>query len=91
MYHRDCPSCLAALPKYEALARGDRRLGDSSRLLLVEVPPYGSKSVRASENFRHARLSGQREWFVQTPVEIRLKDGKVIGASHDLPSIANNE
>jgi hypothetical protein len=86
MVHHDCPTCLAAIPKYQALARGGG-LGDSGRLLFVEVPPYGDLPVDAGGQIARARLSAEKEWFVQTPVEIQLLNGRVKAASTDLPLV----
>lgn len=84
LYHQDCPKCQAAIPKYEALVQ-QHMLSTSPSVLLVEVPPYGPKHGVDSDN--HVRLTDNREWFVQAPVEITLRDGVVVDASLDLPSI----
>lgn len=86
LYHHDCPQCQEALPKYERLAADALANGDRVRVLLVEVPPYASDVIEFGRAF-HVRLSDKREWFVQSPVEIQLNEGKVVVASHDLPSI----
>jgi hypothetical protein len=46
--------------------------------------PVGAKKVSDPV---HARLSDDREWFVQAPVEIRLRDGEVVDASRELPAV----
>lgn len=84
LYHHDCPKCRAARPKYEALVEKSS-VSTSRSLLLIEVPPYGPEKSANSESY--ARLTNDREWFVQAPVEITLHDGIVTGASLDLPSI----
>ena len=56
-------------------------------MLLVEVPPHGTESRWASEPASRARLTNARDWFVQAPVEVRVRSGRVTAASLDLPSI----
>lgn len=72
LHRHDCAECQEAVPRYEQLAI-------SKNVALVEVPPYGI------QHSKHARLRDDREWFVQTPVEIRLQDGVVVSASTKLP------
>jgi hypothetical protein len=81
MYRVDCPKCEAALPLYEKLAVSGRK-----SVLLLEVPPYAEGPVH-HKSAHHARLTGDREWYVQTPVEIRIHDGTVTLASTELPSL----
>jgi hypothetical protein len=81
LFHRhDCPDCQEATPQYE-------RLAHSRRVALVEVPPYGHELV-GTGRARHARLRNDRNWFIQTPVEVQLNDGVVVSASTKLPAIA---
>ena len=83
LYHHDCPHCQEAVPQYERLAMAD----SDRRVVLIETPPYGVDQTSEGAALR-ARLSDAREWFVQTPVEIRVDEGVVMGASLDLPSVA---
>ncbi|MEX2316623.1 MAG: MauE/DoxX family redox-associated membrane protein [Pirellulales bacterium] len=87
-YHHDCPRCVDALRRYETLGAEGLHAG-ASNVLFVEMPPYEQGGTPSSAIARHVRLSDRREWFVQTPVEIRLADGIVTGASFDLPSVAD--
>jgi uncharacterized membrane protein YphA (DoxX/SURF4 family) len=89
LYHHDCPSCQEATPKYEALAGDLISRGATTRVLLIEVPPHGEAGFAERTSARHARLSDQQEWFIQTPVEILLSDSKVQSTSLDLPSVAD--
>ena len=75
-------------PRYERLAEESVRRGGHKQVVLIEVPPFG-ESENASGPARRTRLSPDREWFVQTPVEIQLRDGKVTLASQGLPSVAD--
>jgi hypothetical protein len=45
-------------------------------IALVEVPPFGDFHPGEAACI-YGRLSDDREWFVQTPVEIKLRDGIV--------------
>ena len=83
LYHHDCPHCQEAVPQYERLATD----GNDRRVVLIETPPYGVAQSPEGAALR-ARLSDAREWFVQTPVEIRVDEGIVVSASLDLPSVA---
>jgi hypothetical protein len=87
MYHHDCPECQEALPKYEELAVDGSMSRRGERVLLLELPPFGERRPQSAGSVVHARLSNEREWFVQAPVEICLKNGQVINASTELPSI----
>jgi hypothetical protein len=73
LHRHDCPACQEAVPRYERLAE------TGSNVALVEVPPYGDASLHESI-CRQARLRNDREWFVQTPLEIHLQDGIVTSA-----------
>lgn len=79
LHRRDCPDCQEAAPQYEGLAA-------SQNVALVEVPPFGHEVINSGPAV-HTRLREERDWFVQTPVEIRLDSGVVVGASTDLPAI----
>ncbi len=89
LYHDACPTCQSALPSYNALAADSANVSEPTHVLLVEVPPYGSWPLDRTTRVQHTRLSERWEWFVQTPVEIQLRDGMVKTVSRELPSIAN--
>jgi hypothetical protein len=75
LFHRhDCPQCQQELSKFEQLAHKER-------VALVEVPPFGDSISPNNGAAMHARLSSEREWFVQTPVQIILENGIVVAAS----------
>jgi hypothetical protein len=84
-YHHGCPRCVEAVSRYIELASESGEPG--SQVLLVEVPPYAREEPADLGAARHVRLSDRREWFVQTPVEIRIEHGKVTGAHPELPSV----
>lgn len=74
LHRHDCPLCQAVIPQFENRAK------NGERIVLVEVPPYGDFEPR-TEACTYRRLKDDHEWFVQTPVEIRLHDG-VVTAVH---------
>lgn len=83
LYHHDCPKCQEALPQYEELAAS----AASAHVLFVQMPPYAHEAFYRPTAATHARLSDEREWFVQAPMEIRVSAGKVVDASGELPSL----
>ncbi len=74
LYHHDCSQCLEVLPEYEQLARKE----PNKLVALVEVPPsvYNNDGGLIGPVL-HGRLHNTKEWFVQTPTEIRLSNGDV--------------
>lgn len=84
LYHHDCPKCQEALPHYEQLALNRAASNEPARVLLVQTPPYAHEESHRPSPATHARLSDDREWFVQTPVEIRLSGGRVVSVSLDV-------
>ena len=90
MHRHDCPKCQEAIPRYEQLAM----LGPNDQVAIVEVPPHDTLHETLSDYCLVGRLSDDRDWFVETPIEIRLADGLVVSASTDLPFLhqqVNNE
>jgi hypothetical protein len=87
VYHSDCPKCRDALLKYVCLAELSASKRGAPGIAFVEVPPYRVDEFTLKDAV-HGRLRDEYEWFVQTPVEIRLSGGKVRFASLDLPSIS---
>lgn len=81
-YHHDCPECREVVPKYEQAAQ--LQAEDGTQIALIEIPPYGDTWAAALPHLVHGRLSEEREWFVQTPVEITLEAGRVTGVSTEL-------
>jgi len=80
LHRHDCPDCQAAVPRYEEFAI-------EQQVALVEVPPFGESHAETNGVAQRGRLSDDREWFVQTPVEIQLSDGIVTSASTKLPAL----
>jgi len=85
LYHHDCPKCQEAVPQYQELAERLAHDGSATHVALVETPPYASAEIHGPPLEGLAgRLSDQREWFVRTPVEIRLNDGIVVDVDENL-------
>lgn len=82
IHRHDCPVCQELVPQFEQHAeRGER-------IALVEVPPYGVDD-RVSRGCVYARLKNDREWFVETPLIVELKDGFVTTVNAHGHSAAN--
>lgn len=75
LYHHDCAKCQSALTTNERQAHDLRTAGEE--IALIEVPPFDIGGHSPWEFAEHGRLTGDREWLVATPVEIRLTDGQV--------------
>jgi thiol-disulfide isomerase/thioredoxin len=83
-YHYDCPKCQEALPRYERLAEEPTTVNEETKIMLIEIPPYGPSVFSANPVFYHGRLSESKEWLITTPAEVRIKNGQVIAASSGL-------
>ncbi|MFO7907696.1 MAG: hypothetical protein R6U98_33930, partial [Pirellulaceae bacterium] len=80
LYHRGCPSCQEAIPKYEELARQSAEDASRPGVALIEVPAYGeaqSERLPSEVPWVLGRLSKQKEWFVETPAVLLLRNGLV--------------
>jgi uncharacterized membrane protein YphA (DoxX/SURF4 family) len=80
LHQHECPKCREVLPEYESLAASLGPRPGGARVALVEVPPYAADAGEAAapeSRCTRGRLSDDREWFVRTPTEIRLRDGVV--------------
>ena len=62
--------------------------GKDTQVTIVEVPPYSDVATPAfhTTTSSYARLTDTQNWFVQTLIEIVVKDGIVKTASTDLPN-----
>lgn len=74
LHRHDCPACQDEVPKYEQRAAGGERIA------LIEVPPFG-EGLSGGSAALHGRLKDNREWFVQTPVQLQLQNG-IVTATH---------
>lgn len=80
LYHHDCPSCREAIPKYQELAEHGKAGAEDARVALVEMPPYDGSTNGlgvSSAICLLGRLSNTKEWFAETPLEVKLDNGEV--------------
>jgi hypothetical protein len=83
LVHHDCDHCLAAIPRYLAMA-GHARAVTAAQLAIVEMPPYGEQPLIATSQSSQVllgRLDAQRDWFAVMPLAILLEDGIVRAAA----------
>ena len=71
LYHHDCPKCQEVLPQYNSAAATD----PGNQVMLIEVPPFGERAPLGGTKVE--QLRDDITWFVTTPVEISLVDGRV--------------
>ena len=81
LFHHDCPKCQEIIPFYEAMASASHN--SSNHIGLIELPPIGWPTRNPTTCFR-SHLSEEYEWFVTTPVEIRLEHGIVMTVTTNL-------
>jgi hypothetical protein len=85
LHQHDCTDCQAAVPRYKQLAL--QATDHPLRVAIVEVPPFGDIDISDS-SCSYGRLREDHDWFIHTPMEIRLDDGIVVSASSKLPALA---
>jgi hypothetical protein len=68
LYHWDCPRCKAVMAD---MIKG------KSKVVCVEVPPF-EVAEKPATTYIGARLKTDHEWFVATPVILRLVNGSVV-------------
>lgn len=73
LHRHDCSTCQQVLPQFIEMGNSGKRVA------LIEVPPYGDTEPQQT-GCRVGKLNKDREWFVQTPVEITLLDNVVTAA-----------
>jgi thiol-disulfide isomerase/thioredoxin len=81
MYHNDCPDCREAIPVYEKMYKD--LTGNNINMAFIEMPPYEDgkqQLVKPDSIVTRGRLSEAKKWYVQTPVVVVLRDGKVLKA-----------
>jgi hypothetical protein len=84
LFHHDCPKCRETVAKYGSVGTVLDATGQSRRVMLVEIPPYGWHAEHprtTASGVVHAQLSSTNEWFVTTPTEIEIDDGVVVTVS----------
>lgn len=86
LHQHGCSKCQETVPKYTELAALLAKRGSSTRVALIEIPPFASGETpgRLATTYLSGRISNAREWFVHTPVEITVRDGIVTHVHDDL-------
>jgi hypothetical protein len=93
LYHHDCPHCQERVPEFDREARAEAERAGISRTAMVELPPHappGQSLLPPDSPCARGLMSAARDWFVETPVTLVLKEGIVVGAAEEavsLPSI----
>jgi hypothetical protein len=78
LHRRGCAECRRRMPLYESLASRGRM-----RVALLEVPPFGPVEAGGAGprgGMVRGHLVDSVDWFVQTPMSVRLRDGIVTDA-----------
>ena len=81
LFHHDCPKCQEALSYLRQLAR-ESVLREPLRLALAELPPYDPAVRDASSDdvpYVGGKLNDSKNWFVEAPLILSLRNGKVVG------------
>jgi hypothetical protein len=81
LYRNGCDKCDKVVPLYETAASAIKDGG--VKVALIEVPPFGDREIVHSTPCAYGHLRKDRDWFIETPLEIRLRDGIVINATID--------
>lgn len=79
LFRHDCTDCLKKIHLYEHLSVLLEQSGDA-KLAFVEVPPYSKEKafrVRPNRAIIWCGLRPEHRWFVQTPLTLILKKGKI--------------
>lgn len=75
-FHFDCPLCREVLPEFVQRSLQP----DSDRIAILEVPPFGREQTDFGKCL-HLRLSDSHEWFVESPREMHIANGRVVSVS----------
>lgn len=87
LHHHNCPKCQETTPRYVETARRLQKARSATHVALIETPPFASAVLPEDLDAAAVllgRQSDQREWFVQTPVQIKLDEGVVVDVNGDL-------
>ncbi len=75
-YHYDCPDCREAIDRYKTMAKDFENEGNFLKFAFIEIPPYGPDLGITSSAIAIGSLPDTKQWLVNTPVVVFLKDGK---------------
>ena len=76
-YRHNCPRCRAAMPRYTHDAEEMTKNKSRARFALVEMSPLGDIGMPTTPCV-HGTLSDVKEWILDAPVELQMKDGRVL-------------
>jgi hypothetical protein len=86
LYHYDCPKCQSVIDVYRHGLADELPVNREQRVALVELPPFQQSTDSPSEDGRiwlRGRMMADKDWFIATPVSIKLVDGVVSGVSQE--------
>jgi hypothetical protein len=89
LYHHDCPKCQNVIKIYRQALRNGISVRREINIALVEVPPFeeSDESVENADAWLHGRFIAKKDWFIPTPVSVKISDGVVTEVSQDeMPS-----
>jgi hypothetical protein len=79
LHRPSCSSCRTVHEEYAELDRELRARSAGLRVAFVEVPWSGEQlPPRRKSAYALGRLSEDRQWFVETPVIVKLQNGRVL-------------
>lgn len=92
LYHHDCPHCQVLLTKLREQVRLHPPVATDPSLAAIEMPPFvkdgGVPTIAAIDGVHNGRLSAAHDWFVDTPVVVGLRDGRVVFAEPEAEFVA---
>jgi len=83
LFHHDCPNCRKIIDGFQNVDKAASPLFSKhgEKIMLVEVPPYAGTPLNegsfGEQQIAFGRLSNKLDWFIQTPLVLRVKDGIV--------------
>ncbi|MGA1979770.1 MAG: MauE/DoxX family redox-associated membrane protein [Sedimentisphaerales bacterium] len=80
-YNTGCDACQDAIPLYDQMSRDMAGNRDSIRFAFIEIPPYASGKdsiVPVDTLCLRGRLDSSKEWYIQTPLVVVIRDGLVV-------------
>jgi len=90
-YHNDCSACREKVPKYEKEAKLSDRTEGGLRTVFIEMPPYSAGADQLVEaGFHMGKLDDRYDWFVKTPLVVRIRNGIVVSSAEDLELSVNS-
>lgn len=83
LYRHDCPVCRKEVPRYVRMAEKTAADPTAPRITFVEIPPYGNLGglIPPDVSCLRGQLSQSHQWFVETPVVMKMNNGVVTSAN----------